>query len=147
MAVKKEDYYRTLRHEVKVWIDKKVGGKNRWAQYVLLAPDMFYLLWKLSLDPAVPVEHKTKLAIALAYFVSPIDLLPEGLVGPMGYLDDIALAAYVLDGIINSTDPALVRAYWPGEHDVLETIKKVLIAADEMIGKGLWQRLRNMVGR
>jgi uncharacterized membrane protein YkvA (DUF1232 family) len=147
MTTEKEQYYRTLRKEVRRWIDDKVGGKNRWAEYILLAPDMFHLLWKLSLDPAVPIEHKTKLAIALAYFISPVDLLPEGIIGPVGYLDDIALAAYVLNGIINSTDPALVRSHWCGEEDVLVTVKKVLAAADEMVGKGLWQRLRNMVSR
>ncbi|MBD3317950.1 MAG: DUF1232 domain-containing protein, partial [Chitinivibrionales bacterium] len=147
MTTRNENFYQTLRTEVRERVNDKLRGKNRWTEYILLAPDMFYLLWKLSFDSRVAIEHKTKLAIALAYFLSPIDLLPEGFIGPLGYLDDIALAAYVLNEIINSTDPDLVHSYWPGEEDVLAAVKRVLAAADEMIGRGLWRRLRDMVSR
>lgn len=34
--------------------------------------------------------------LALLYIISPIDLLPEGLIGPGGYADDAMLLAYLL---------------------------------------------------
>jgi uncharacterized membrane protein YkvA (DUF1232 family) len=33
----------------------------------------------------------------IAYIISPLDLLPEGIIGPAGYAEDIALAAYVIN--------------------------------------------------
>lgn len=37
----------------------------------------------------------------IAYIASPIDLIPEGLLGPLGFADDAALVAYLLKRIIN----------------------------------------------
>lgn len=110
------------------------------------APDLFYLMWKLSLNPEVPAKSRGILAAAVVYFISPIDLFPEAVFGPIGYLDDIALAAYVLNRIINDTPPQLVKQYWLGEHDVLIVIKNILINADRFIGKGLWDRVKKKIG-
>ena len=82
------------------------------------------------------------LAGAVAYFVLPIDLLPEAILGPVGYLDDIAIASYVLNKVVNQTSPEIVRKYWAGEHDVLIVIKNTLSVADSMLGKGLWNKLK-----
>jgi len=87
------------------------------------------------------------LAGAIAYFVSPVDLLPEALLGPLGFVDDIALAAYVLNSIMNKTDPEIIRKHWAGEDDILEVGRKILKIADEMVGQGLWEKLRRMIDR
>jgi uncharacterized membrane protein YkvA (DUF1232 family) len=109
---------------------------------LLFAPDLFHLLCKLSLDPEVPVKEKAKLAGAIAYFVSPVDLVPEALVGPIGYADDIAVAAYVLNEIVNHTDQHAVQKHWAGDGEVLVVIQQIIQAADEMVGKGLWRKLK-----
>jgi uncharacterized membrane protein YkvA (DUF1232 family) len=108
----------------------------------MFGPDLFHLLCKLSLDDEVPIKEKAKLAGAIAYFVSPVDLLPEIITGPLGYLDDIAVAAYVLNGIINNTDKALVEKHWAGDGDVLHVIRQIIKGADEMLGSGLWAKLK-----
>ena len=142
MVSKEYDFYRNLRRKIKDWVLNKNGANNKWAEYILLAPDLFYLLYKLALDKDVLVADKVKLAAAIAYFISPIDLVPEALLGPVGYIDDIALAAYVLNSIINHTDPELIRKHWAGEEDVLEVIQRILKLADQMLGSGLWNRLK-----
>lgn len=43
-------------------------------------------------DPATPARHKMVLAGAIAYFVLPLDALPDFLV-PIGYADDAAAIA------------------------------------------------------
>jgi uncharacterized membrane protein YkvA (DUF1232 family) len=139
------DFYQKLRRRVREWIRKK-GRTHKWADYVMLAPDLFHLMCKLSLDRDVPRVEKVKLAVAVAYFISPVDLLPEALMGPAGYLDDVALAAYVLNSIINKTDPEVVRRHWAGEGDVLEVIQRVLDVSDDMLGTGLWRRVKKLVG-
>lgn len=145
MVDQSSDFYAQLRGKVRNWAKTKDGKTNKWAEYLLFAPDLFHLLCKLTIDPDVPAEGKVKLAAAIAYFVSPLDLIPEAIVGPVGYVDDIALAAYVLNSIINKTDPSVVRKHWAGEGDVLNVISHILKVADEMVGAGLWRKLRGLV--
>ncbi|TYO95344.1 YkvA family protein [Desulfallas thermosapovorans] len=139
---KEMDFYQNLRVKIKKWLDSKSGADNKWAEYILLAPDIFHLLYKLTLDKDVYVADKAKLAAAIAYFISPVDLIPEALLGPAGYVDDLALAAYVLNRIINNTDPEVVRRNWAGDGDVLEVIQSILRVADKMVGSGLWKKLK-----
>lgn len=47
------------------------------------------LLWFVLADPKVPAWCKALAAVALAYFLCPIDALPDFL--PMGFVDDAAL--------------------------------------------------------
>jgi len=145
MQQKEVDFYVKLRHKIKQWLDSKSGKSNQWARYLIWAPDLFHLLWKLSLDENVPKKEKVKLVAALAYFISPIDLIPEAIFGPVAFTDDIALTAYVLNGLVNNISPDIVRKHWAGEEDVLEVIKKILMVADKMIGKGLWNKLKAKV--
>jgi len=143
---KGRDFYPILRRRVRRWTESAEGKASPWAEVVLLAPDLFHLLCKLALDPDVPRGSKAKLAAAIAYFVSPVDLLPEALLGPMGYLDDVALAAYVLNGIVDQTRPEVLERHWAGDRDVLEVVQKVLGAADRMVGSGLWKKLKKLGG-
>ncbi len=144
MANQESDFYQNLRSKMSVWLKTKDGSTSRWAEYLMLAPDLFHLLCKLSIDKDVPVKERAKLAGAIAYFVSPIDLVPEAIVGPVGYVDDIALAAYVLNSIINNSGPDVVKKHWAGDRDVLEVIQEILKVADQMIGSGLWKKLKRM---
>jgi uncharacterized membrane protein YkvA (DUF1232 family) len=138
------DFYYNLREKFRKWASSEDGKKNKWAEYLLFAPDLFHLLCKLSIDPDVPVKEKAKLAGAIAYFVSPIDLVPEAIVGPIGYVDDIALSALVLNSIIKKTKPDVVKKHWAGDEDVLVVIKKILEVADQMVGIGLWKKLKKL---
>jgi uncharacterized membrane protein YkvA (DUF1232 family) len=147
MAESNESFYRKTRQLIKDWIESKAGKDHRWAEYVLLVPDMFNLLWGLSTDKEVPPDERAKLLVCIAYFISPIDLIPEAFLGPIGFLDDIAVAAWVLNGLINSTNAEIVQRHWAGDGDILEWIRKILMAADQMIGKGMWRRVRGMFPR
>ena len=146
MPEQHEDYYQKLRSKIHAWVDSDENKEHRWAEYLLFAPDLFHLLCKLSVDPDVSASDKTKLVAAIAYFISPVDLIPEAIVGPAGYVDDIALAAYVLNGLINRTDPEIVRKHWAGDEDVLEVIQKIIGVADRMVGSGIWKKLRGLGG-
>ena len=140
------DFYQNLRKKMRDWLDSDKGKSHKYAEYLMLAPDLFHLMCKLSIDPQVETKDKAKLAGAIAYFVSPLDLVPEAIVGPIGYVDDIALAAFVLNNIINNTDPSVVEKHWAGEADLLDSIKNILKVADDMIGSGLWKKLKGMFG-
>jgi uncharacterized membrane protein YkvA (DUF1232 family) len=141
-----EDFYRSFRKKMQDWLNSKDGKLHKYADYLMFGPDLFHLLCKLTLDKDVSLSDKAKLGAAIAYFISPVDFLPEIIVGPAGYVDDIAVAAYVLNGIINKTDPEIIRKHWAGDEDVLNVIKKILDVADQMVGSGLMKKITKKFG-
>jgi len=142
--MERDDFYQKLRVRVKDWASRE-GKDSRVFKYVLIAPDFFHLLCKLMFDPRVPGREKKKVAAAIAYFISPVDLIPEGLVGPAGYIDDVALAAYVLNSVLNSVGPEVLEDHWAGDSDVLSTIQEVVGVADRLVGSGMWKRIKGLI--
>ena len=142
MEQKQQDFYQKLRTQIIGWLGQKNNRNQRWAEYILLAPDLFHLLCKLMLEAEVPPGKKIKLAAVIAYFISPLDFLPEGFLGPVGYLDDIALTAYVLNDLINEIDPQIVSRHWAGDGDILRLLRTILLNSDKMLGSGLWKKIR-----
>lgn len=134
MSKQNDDFYQKLRKKIRNWVQTEDGKTNKWSEYLMAAPDLFHLLCKLSIDSKVSAKEKAKLIAAITYFVSPIDLVPELILGPVGYVDDIALAAYVLNNLINKTDSEIVKKHWAGDKDILILISNILAIADEMVG-------------
>jgi uncharacterized membrane protein YkvA (DUF1232 family) len=141
-AERHEDFYQALRARLTEWLASKGKGFKH-AQILLLAPDLFHLLTRLVLDRRIPTAEKATLGAALAYFLSPLDVLPEALLGPVGYVDDVALAAFVLSRLVNAGHGAVAKELWAGDGDLLESIRRILEVADEMLGSGLWGRVKN----
>ena len=142
MNERQSDFYQKIRKDVKQWVNDNLDKENKWVDYILAAPDLFHLLCKLTADSEIPSNKKIKLVAGIAYFISPIDLLPEAFLGPIGYLDDIAVAAFILNDLINEVDPQIIRKHWAGEQDVLVLIKTILTNADKMIGSKMWKKIR-----
>lgn len=141
------DFYQSIRNKIHSWMQTEEGKDNRWADYILAVPDMFHLLVKLTLDPAVPDNYKAQLGLGLAYFISPIDLIPEALLGPLGYVDDLVVVAYILNNMINETDPELVKKHWAGDQDVLKLVQQIIDSADEMIGSKVIDKIKAMFNK
>ena len=145
MDEREKDFYQKLRERIKTWSEREENQSARWAEWLLLAPDLFHLLVRLTADPDVPVKEKAKLAAVIAYFISPIDLLPELVLGPTGFLDDIVLTAYALNAMINNVDPQILIKHWAGEEDILIVIQNILELADRMVGSGLFKKLKRIL--
>lgn len=129
---KGEQYYTKLRISFTGWLEK---GKipEKFSDTLLLAPDLFYLIWRLSLEKGVPLKQKRKVVYALLYFFSPLDLVPD-FSGAIGYLDDIYVVIWTLHGILNQVDPQLIRKYWHGSEDILLLIQRIIGQGDQILG-------------
>jgi len=138
---KETQFYRKLRKTVRIWAGGEGSQGNRYADFILAGPDLFMLLARLSRDSRVSRADRAKLVGAVAYFINPLDFVPEILLGPPGLVDDVALSALVLHDVLENTDPSVVREYWEGDVDILELIRQVLAVADTMLGGPLWRRL------
>ena len=141
-------FYDRLRSRITLAVGGRSGRLGKGAiEALLLAPDLFILILRLSLDSRVPAQKRKFLVGALAYFVTPIDLFPEGLLGPAGYLEDVVLAAAVLRVSLQSELEPLAEQYWSGSQKLREVLGDLASAAFGLLGPGLYLRLQRLVRR
>jgi uncharacterized membrane protein YkvA (DUF1232 family) len=138
-------FYDRVRSSIQDYIDKKGGVLGKTAEFLLLVPDVFILLWRLTMDRRVSGKDKVLVGSALAYFILPLDFMPEAILGPIGYLDDLIFGVYVLNKILGATDASILREHWSGRDDVLEMIQKVLNASDSLVGGPILARIKKMI--
>ncbi len=86
-------------------------------------PNLARALARLAADPVLPTAAKVAVAAAVLYLVSPVDLIPD-FIPLLGALDDLLVAAIVVDGILNFVDRGLVLRYWPGSAESLERVAR-----------------------
>jgi len=136
-------FYDRIRENIRRYLEK-TAHLDKSAEYLLLVPDMFMLLWRLVNDSRVTAKNKVLLGSGLAYYIFPLDIMPEALLGPIGYLDDLVFGVYLLNRMLTDTDPEILREHWSGSEDVLATIQNVLNAADNLVGKDILSRIKNI---
>ncbi|MBN1356187.1 DUF1232 domain-containing protein [bacterium] len=141
------DFYRKFRRRMIAFGESPQGRSHRFREILMLGPDLLHLCIHLVRDPEVPARHKAKLAAAIAYFISPLDLLPEAVFGPFGYLDDIALTAYVLNGLLNEVPEHVIDRHWAGTKELIPVLRGIVMGVDRTLGKGLWTRLLKSFNR
>ncbi|TFE02962.1 YkvA family protein [Jeotgalibacillus salarius] len=131
-----ENFYFRLRTKTDEFLKSKTGRNHKYAKYLLFAPDIFYLLIQVVKDKRVSGKDKAMVAGAIGYFILPFDLIPEGLIGPGGYIDDLVVASFVLQTIVNNLSPEIIHDHWAGDDDGLEVIKKIAGLSDKVLKKG-----------
>ncbi len=129
------DWYQKFRKK----IEKRKGDKRenksttKLTDVVIWLPDFFHLGTKLLFDGEVPPRNKGALVAALAYVISPIDLIPDN-IPVAGWIDDVIVMVMGLNSFLDTKDPdvlAAVKRHWAGDGDVFERIKHVIEIADE----------------
>ena len=124
-----------------------VPGASSDLRDVLLAfPDLVMLLARLLRDPRVAVGDKALALFGLAYVVSPLDLMPVLLFGPLGVLDDLLVVAATLSRVVNHVHPDVVRSHWSGQGDALALIQRATDWSERQFGKRLRGAFRRLVG-
>lgn len=68
------------------------------------------LAWRLLLDPRVPLWTKTVVPASLIYMFSPIDFMPDVVLG-LGQLDDLAVIILGIKLFIDLCPPEIVREH------------------------------------
>lgn len=101
------------------------GGGSGLCDVVLLLPDLTVLLARLLRDRRVALSAKAVALLGVGYVLSPIDLLPALLLGPIGWADDLLVVSAALSRILNDVHPDIVRSHWSGKGDALEAIQRV----------------------
>ena len=138
-------FYDRMRESIRQYLEKKGSLAGSTGEYLLLAPDVFVLLWRLINDSRVNAKNKVMLGSGLAYYLFPLDIMPEGFLGPIGYIDDLVFAVYLLNRLLTDTDVEVLREHWSGRDDVLDTMKRVLHAADNLVGSDILSKFKKTV--
>lgn len=134
---------------IRSWVHRAVSSPGSRlapvADYLLLVPDMFMLLWRLARDPRIASRHRMLLGTGIAYYLLPLDLMPEFLIGPAGLLDDLVLGAFILNTLLSDTDESILREHWSGSADLLTTIRRILDKADGLVPSKTLKRIKSML--
>lgn len=69
------------------------------------------LAWNLFNDPRVNIGPKAIPVLALLYILSPIDLIPAAIAGPLGLADDIVVLIFALDAFIRMCPAPVVAEH------------------------------------
>lgn len=106
--------------------------KTKWTplarEAVAFLPDVVMLFKDVLQDPRVPRGAKFKVGAALAYIVSPIDIITDWIPG-VGMLDDVAIVALAAHELLEGAGEEIVREHWHGSPQGLELLLK-LVATD-----------------
>jgi uncharacterized membrane protein YkvA (DUF1232 family) len=107
-----------------------------------MVPHMFKLVLRLLRDPRVPRRTKLVVGAAVAYVVSPIDLIPD-FIPVVGLADDILLMTFAINHMVEVAGEDVVLEHWDGSRDLLELIRSILDVASDLVPA----RVRRTVAR
>ena len=113
------------------------GQGSGMSDILLLLPDFTVLLARLLRDPRVSRRAKLVALFGIGYVLSPIDLLPALLLGPLGLLDDVVVVTAALSRLLNHVHPDVVRSAWPGQGDALDAIQRAASWCERFLGRKL----------
>ena len=68
------------------------------------AAERIVAMYYCMLDPDTPGRAKATIVGAVAYFVLPLDLIPDALLG-IGFTDDVAAIGLAFTAVVNSVKP------------------------------------------
>lgn len=106
------------------------------SEVILLIPNLAKLMIRLMRDPRVPIRKKLFVASVATYVLSPIDFVPDFVVG-FGKIDDIILISLAVDHLMRSVDADIVLEHWDGSIDALDLVRSVFAWAADILPEGM----------
>ncbi|MFC1708294.1 YkvA family protein [Planctomycetota bacterium] len=127
---------------------ERVAGRlgRRFAELSLSLPDLVYLFSKVVADERISRTRRGELLASVVYVLSPLDIVPESLFGPIGLIDDTIVATRLLDTLLNGVRREIVDEHWPGDAKQLERLRSLAGETRKLFSLGLSIGLKS-VGR
>jgi len=123
-------FYDRLRRQLR---QPAAGARSDVRDLVLLLPDLTMLLFRLLRDDRVAIGDKALALVGIGYVLSPVDLLPGFLFGPIGLVDDLLVVSATLSRLVNHVHPDVVRSHWSGQGDILDALQRVSDWSEDQI--------------
>jgi uncharacterized membrane protein YkvA (DUF1232 family) len=120
--------------------------EGRHDELIYQAPAFYRLLTHLLDDPRLPKRLRPLVLAAIAYFILPVDIIPEELEGPYGYVDDIWLCAFVAERVRQEVGgEAILVENWDGEAPVVGLVEE-LLGEEDLLGREESERVLAYIG-
>lgn len=125
----------------------RTGAKRTVLHYIRQLPHFVRLLGGLITDPRVAMVDKLLVFGAIAYIVTPIDLIPD-FIPFIGEVDDVYLLVIALQRLISNAGRFVLLDHWGGEAADLAdlNLRGALAAAAFFLPRRIRRRLR-VIGR
>ena len=94
----------------------------------------------------VRISWKLRSFLALLYVISPVDLLPELVLGPLGLFDDLGLTLAVFDSLINQMPAELFDRFWIGGRRVIDKLGAFLDGSFQLVPGVVRRGIRAALG-
>ncbi len=124
---------------------RSIQGRQLMTDAVLMMPNIVKLVGRLLKDPRVPRRAKVTLGLAVAYVMSPRDLIPE-VIPVVGWADDVLVVVFAIDALIDRAGPELVQEHWDGPGDLLALVRDVVGLSRNLVPKRLGQFIDRLNG-
>lgn len=125
-----EDKYSKIREKI---ADKVPDKYEKALQYAMLIPDITALLWRVFKDKRVKIKVKIMVVGVIGYLVSPIDIIPD-FIPFIGAIDDIAIAFFGLNAIINEVPEEIILENWTGNENIILITKEAVNYISKIVG-------------
>lgn len=116
---KVEDCYTVGREKVKEKMPIKI---KKYSDYILIIPDIIALIYRLLKDKRVPIKTKVIISSVICYMAVPSDIIPDK-IPFIGKIDDIAMAFFALNKIIEDVPAKVILENWGGKNNIVIVLK------------------------
>jgi uncharacterized membrane protein YkvA (DUF1232 family) len=125
----------------------RTGAKRTVLHYIRQLPNFLRLLFGLITDPRVATVDKLLVFGAIAYIITPIDLIPD-FIPFIGEVDDVYLLVIALQRLISNAGRLVLLDHWGGDDADLAdlNLRGALAAAAFFLPRRIRRRLR-VIGR
>lgn len=111
------------------------------------ADELYDRLYPYLLDDGrVHNEARALICQALAYFVTPFDVLPEEVHGAEGYLDQVYLCLWVIGRLRRELPEHVLEEAWEGEGDLSGLVHEALPKVQTAVGAEARAKVLRYVG-
>jgi len=125
----------------------RTGARRTVMGYIAELPRFLRLLWGLVTDSRVATLDKLLVVGAIAYIVTPLDLIPD-FVPFLGEVDDVYLLVLALRRLMQNAGRSILLSHWTGDPEELRelNLRKVMMAAAFFLPRRMRRRLK-LLGR
>ncbi|ADK13694.1 YkvA family protein [Clostridium ljungdahlii] len=132
-------------HKFRKKVVSKVPQKyEKIVEYGMLVPDIIMLFIRLFKDKRVKIKVKIMLSGVIAYLASPIDIIPD-FIPFVGKIDDVALAFFALNTIIDEIPEEIIIENWHGKENIILVTREAVQYITKIIGSANVSKVLNQL--
>ncbi len=107
--------------------------QGEYASFIDYGPKLFKLLTDVLDEKEIDSKHRLEISAAIAYYVVPMDVIPEQIYGPYGYIDDIFITVYMIKKLAENFGYAFLEKTWDEEGSLKSVVEECYYKSREVL--------------